>query len=486
MKAFYITTAIPYLNAPPHLGHAEDYILSDVCARYQRLLGKQVRFQVGTDEHGGKIQKKAKEQNVDVKLFVDKNADFFRDFIKKLGVEYTDFIRTTDEIHTESVKKIWKKLKDHIYKHTYEGWYCEGCERFVTDKEYEENNGVCPDHKAPYQRLSEENYYFKLSDFKEQIRKAIETDRIKILPDFRKKETLKLLEDSRDVSISRPIEHLQWGIPVPDDEKQVMYVWIDALSNYITVLGYPDKDVSDFWPADVQVVGKDILRFHAILWPAILLGLGLELPKTILSHGFILANGQKMSKSIGNVVDPIEVLNKYGLDAFRYYFTRYIDTFADSDFTWEKYENAYKNELANDFGNLVQRLSSLCQKNAVTSEILAKNYAKLTFDSSTKEISGLTFDKTFTDYMDNYEFTNAIEYAWEKIQDVNKRIEETKPWVVAKENPEEAKKLLTSLVEDLLIANHHLKPFLPITEVVENIFMKEIVEPPVTPLFPKD
>lgn len=479
----YVTTAIPYVNGVPHLGHAEDYLLADIYSRYRKMRGDDVKFQAGTDEHGNKIEKKAAELGKDVKIYVDENSEKFKEFIKKLGVEYTDFIRTTDESHEQLVQKIWQKLDSHIYKSEYKGWYCEGCERFVTDNEYKENNGVCPDHQKPYEHLSESNYYFKVSDFKDEIKSKIESNKLKILPEFRKNEILKLLADTPDVSISRPTAHLKWGVKVPGDDEQVMYVWMDALSNYITVLGYPDKDISDFWPASVQVVGKDILRFHAILWPAMLLGLGLPLPKVLLCHGFILANGQKMSKSIGNVVDPIEVLEKHGLDAFRYYFSRHIDTFADSDFTCEKYENAYNNELANDYGNLVQRLSNLCKKNEITRGFLEKRKVledgafKNTWDSD---------DAEYTRLMDNFEFSKGIEYAWEKIQAVNKRIEDTKPWSVAKENPEEAKILLASLVGDLLNANEMLKPFLPAAKTVEDIFTSEKIEPPKTPLFPKE
>lgn len=476
----YITTAIPYVNGAPHLGHAEDYLLADIYAKYRLMQGDTVRFQVGTDEHGNKIEKKAAELNKKTSDYVDENSAKFQTFIHKLGVHYTDFIRTTNADHVRRVQAIWKKLKDHIYSSEYEGWYCDGCERFITDTEYKENNGICPDHQKPYEHLVESNYYYRIADFKTEILAKIESDELKILPEFRKQEIIKLLESAPDVSISRPSAHLKWGVPVPNDTNQVMYVWMDALSNYITVLGYPDQDISDFWPANVQVVGKDILRFHAILWPAMLLGLGLPLPKTLLCHGFILSNGQKMSKSIGNVVDPNEVIERHGLDAFRYYFTRHIDTFNDSDFTWEKYDNAYSNELANDYGNLVQRLATLCQKNQLTAAEL--NEAGVLKDGCFEK----QFDESYTDLMNRFEFTNGIEYAWSKIQAINKRIEETKPWAVAKEDPVTAKKLLAELIADLLAANHLLKPFLPITKTVEEIFTAEKIAAPETPLFPKE
>lgn len=471
MEKIYITTAIPYMNAAPHVGHAMDYCLADVCARYQKMLGNEVRFQAGTDEHGNKIFQKAKELNIPVEEYVDRNAAKFQDFIKRLGVEYTDFIRTTDLEHEKRAQEIWEKIKEHIYLAKYKGWYCTGCERYITDKEYTENGGICPDHQKPYEKLEEENYYLRISDFKEQIREAIESKKMLILPEFREKEILKLLEDSPDVSISRPKSQLTWGVPVPDDENQVMYVWVDALANYITVLGYPDKDISDWWPAYAQFVGKDILRFHAIIWPAMLLALGLELPKTLVSHGMVLSNGQKMSKSIGNVVDPIEVLDKYGTEAFRYFFLRHIDTFADSDFTWEKYDDAYNNELANDLGNLVQRLATLCKKN--------------NFELDTKP--EITLPEEYTRYMDNFEFSKAFDYAWDKVQAINRQIDEDKPWSLAKQG--EIEKLHTVLnveVMALLEAAKLLTPFLPETAGKIMQIFSGTIEPPKEPLFPKN
>ena len=470
MTQKYITTAIPYVNGVPHIGHAMDYCLADVCARYYKLLGDEVKMQAGADEHGGKIFQKAKELGVPVQEYVDANARKFQDFISKLDVSYSDYVRTSDAAHQKRVQEIWLKLKDHIYLEKYEGWYCTGCERFITQKEYDENNGVCPDHQKPYEKLKEENYYFKISDFKEKIRNAIINDEMRILPEFRKKEILKLLEDSPDVSISRPKSQLTWGVPVPDDDNQTMYVWLDALSNYITVLGYPETDISVWWPAAAQFVGKDILRFHAIIWPAMLLGLGLPLPKNIVSHGMVLADGQKMSKSIGNVVDPVELIDRYGVDAFRYFFLKHVDTFADADFTWEKFNNAYNNELANDFGNLVQRLSVMMSKNKV------------------KMISVTTEMPTeYKKLMDEFRFSDAFAWVWEKVQKINKRIDDEKPWMLAKNG--EVDKLsdcLQSLAADLVECNFLLSPFLPgATKKVEQIFTSGEITPPAQHLFPK-
>jgi methionyl-tRNA synthetase len=470
MKNIYITTAIPYVNGTPHIGHAMDYCLADVCARYHRMLGDNVRFQAGTDEHGNKIDLKARELGIPVQEYVDNNAKRFQEFIGRLGVEYTDFVRTTDDAHVRRVQEIWQKLSGHIYKASYEGWYCTGCERYVTEKECEENYGVCPDHQKPYERLSEENYYFRIADFKEKIRQAILSNAMLILRDYRRTEMLKLLDESPDVSISRPVSQLKWGVPVPGDESQVMYVWLDALANYITVLGYPDSDISDWWPASAEFVGKDILRFHAIIWPAMLLGLSLPLPRTLVSHGFILANGQKMSKSVGNVVDPVEVLDKYGLDAFRYYFLRHVDTFSDGDFTWEKYDTAYANELANDLGNLVQRLATLASKNDIK---LGK-----------RAPSELPIE--YRELMDAYEYARAFDFAWDKVQKINRDIDEAKPWSLAKNGEvEKLQECMTGLICDLLDANEMLTPFLPTAcEKIRAIFADPIV-PPETPLFPK-
>ena len=469
MKESYITTAIPYVNGNPHLGHAMDYLLADTLRRYMMSQGQKVRFQAGTDEHGNKIFKKAAEAGISTQEFTDQNSKKFQDFIASLGVEYTDFIRTTNPDHERRCQEIWRRLKDHIYKDSYEGWYCEGCEAFVTDKEHDENSGICPDHKKPYVKLSEENYYLRIADYKDRIREAIETDALRITPAFRKKEFLNLLADMPDVSISRPKSQVSWGVPVPDDDDQVMYVWIDALANYITVLGYPDEDISTDWPAHTQVVGKDILRFHAGIWPTILLGLGLPLPKNLLVHGFITVNGEKMSKSIGNVIAPEEILSKHGLDPFRYYFLRHAPTTDDVDFTWEKYEASY-NELANDLGNLVQRLATLCKKNEI---------------ASLKPLA-VDLDDEFKKHMDAYAFNVAFDYAWSKVQDLNRQIDAAKPWELAKTDPAKAKSVLKDIASQLLAASQMLEIFIPTTaKKIQDVFTAAQILPPSTPLFPR-
>jgi methionyl-tRNA synthetase len=419
-KKLYITTAIPYVNGTPHIGNAMDYLLADIWARYQKQNGHEVRFQVGTDEHGNKIAIKATEAGMDPKSYTDSTYVNFEKLMKKVGASYTDFIRTTDEHHIKAIQYIWTKLQPYIYKGTYEGWYCIGCEAFVSDKEATANNGVCPDHNQPYQRLSEENYYLKTSAFTDQVRQALTNDDMKIIPEFRKKEFLELMKDGlQDVSISRPKKNLSWGVPVPNDPNQVMYVWLDALANYITVLGYPDNSTwQEYWPADVQIVGKDILRFHAGLWPAMLLGLGLPLPKKLLVHGHINVGGAKMSKTVGNVVDPNQVIDDYGLDAFRYFFSRHIPTLDDGDFTWEKFENAYNTELANDLGNLVKRVSGM----------ITKYQAGVIGETPQGEHDMSAYHEA----IDALEFNRAMDEVWLMVRSLNQYIENVKPWEIAK------------------------------------------------------
>ncbi len=479
-KKLFITTAIPYVNGAPHIGHAMDYLLADIWTRYQQQNGKEVRFSVGTDEHGNKIAAKAAEANLDPKTYADQTYIKFENLMKKLGTSYTDFVRTTDQRHMAAVQYIWQKLQPYIYKGKYEGWYCSGCEGFVTDKEAGANNGICPDHKKPYQRISEENYYLKTSAFGEQIIKALNDGQIKVYPKFRKKEFLEMVKDGlQDVSVSRPIKSLSWGTPVPNDPTQVMYVWFDALSNYITVLGYPDQDGwQPYWPAEVQVMGKDILRFHLGIWPAILLGLGLELPKKLLVHGWVNIGGSKQSKSLGNGVDPIEVIDQYGLDAFRYYFSRHIPTLDDGDFTWEKFETAYNTELANDLGNLSQRLAGM----------ISRYQAGVIGDIPNKEHDTDAYHQA----MDNFEFDKAMDEIWSKIRSLNQYIENVKPWEIAKgigkdnEAAPHLAEVLGYAVSALLQISDLLVPFLPDSaQKIKNIFATGVIVPASGLLFPR-
>lgn len=479
-KKAYVTTAIPYVNAAPHVGSALDYLLADIWARYQKQTGEEVRFQVGTDEHGNKIASKALAAGLEPKAYVDQTYLAFKDLMTKIGTSYTDFVRTTDEHHVLAVQEIWRRLKPYIYKNTYEGWYCEGCEAFVSDQDAAANNGVCPDHNAPYKRLSEQNYFFKASTFSDQVREAVESDRIRIVPEFRKREFLELMKDGlQDVSISRPRKSLSWGIVVPDDDTQVMYVWLDALSNYITTLGYPDDpSYQEYWPADLQVVGKDILRFHAGLWPAILLGLDLPLPKCLLVHGHINVGGVKMSKSIGNVVDPNEIIDNYGVDAFRYYFARHIPSQEDGDFTWQKFEDAYNNELANDLGNLVQRVAGMVTRYqaGVIGDLLPDKHDMGAYNEAMCE---LNFDKAFDE-------------VWAMVRSLNRYIDNVKPWEIAsqigKETDAEAhlSEVLVYASSALVQIGRLLVPFLPDTsQKIIDTFASGSIKPIEGVLFPK-
>jgi len=480
-KNLSIATAIPYVNGPPHIGHAMDYLLADIWTRYQKQNGHEVRFQVGTDEHGNKISAKAAENNLAPQEFADRMVVLYKNFIAKVGAEYTDFVRTTDEHHVAAVQYIWQQLKPCIYKGTYSGWYCMGHEAFFTDLEVQATNGICPDHQTPYQQVSEENYFFKTSAFTDQIRQALNDNVMQIVPEFRKNEFLDLIKDGlADVSISRPKKSLTWGIPVPDDPEQIMYVWLDALANYITVIGYPDRpaEYQTFWPADVQVIGKDILRFHAGIWPAMLLGIGLQLPKKLLVHGFVNIGGAKISKTVGNVIDPNEIIDQYGLDAFRYFFSRHIPTLDDGDFTWEKFENAYNGELGNDLGNLIQRVSGMITR--YQSGVIGES------EQTEHDMSA------YHEAMENLEFNKAIDEVWTMVRSLNQYIDNVKPWEIAKQIGKDAEaeahlsEVLAHCAGALVQIGDLLYPFLPATaKAIHTTFETGVVQPLEPVLFPK-
>lgn len=452
-----------------------EFIYADALARYHRQHGSQVLFSTGTDEHGSKIAEKAAEAGVEPKAFAEANAQTFIKLLKDFKITNDRFVRTTDPAHEERAQIIWKNLQNHIYKNKYVGLYCVGCEEYVTETVAKENSGVCPIHRRPYERLEEENYFFALSTFTAQIKEAIQAGTFRVVPDTRKHEILNVLEGGLDdISISRPVDKLSWGVPVPGDKTQIMYVWFDALLNYLTVLGYPEhEDFKTYWPASVQIIGKDILRFHAAIWPGILLGLGLPLPKDLYVHGFVNVNGQKMSKSLGNVVAPYEIVDKYGLDAFRYYFLRHIPSHSDGDFSWERIESVYNSELANELGNAVSRVAAMVVKYQ---------------DSVIGDIPAAEHDiHEYTTAVEQYRFDRALEEVWEQVRGLNQYIDTAKPWVIAKEgDAAHLREVLAYMVSCLLEIAELLVPFLPDTAAkIKYVFEEGIIKPLDTPLFPK-
>ena len=420
-EKYYITTSIPYVNGEPHIGHGLELVYGDVLARYNREYKKTVLYTCGTDEHGGKIAEKAIELKMTPKEFSDKNSDKFRELGKTLNLSNDRFIRTTDTAHEQRAQIVWKNLSKHIYKGKYSGWYCTGDEAYFPEDVVKHNKGICPAHNRPYEKLEEENYFFKLGAFTAQIKQAIDTDAFRIVPNSRKKEILSVINSGlQDISISRPKDKISWGIAVPGDDNQVMYVWFEALMNYITVIGYPEHaDFNKYWPADVQIIGKDILRFHAAIWPGMLLGLGLPLPKALYVHGFINVDSQKMSKTLGNVIAPKDVTAKYSSDVFRYFFMRHIPSYEDGDFTWERIETAYNNELADQLGNAVSRTAAMITKyqDGLIGEIREPNHDIASYQ---KAIADFRFDK-------------ALDIVWEQVKGLNQYIDDTKPWVIAKD-----------------------------------------------------
>ncbi len=449
--------------------------MSDVLARAARQRGTPTIFSTGTDEHGSKVAEKAAELKVEPKAFTDQVSAKFKEVLSLLNISNDRFIRTTDPAHEQRAQIIWKNLSADIYKGKYSGLYCTGCEAFVTEAVAKENKGVCPHHNQPYQKIEEENYFFKLSKYAPQIQQAIETDSFKIYPDTRKHEILQVIKKGlEDISISRPKQSISWGIPVPGDETQVMYVWFEALMNYLTVLGYPEnKDFKDYWPANVQVIGKDILRFHAAIWPGMLLALKLPLPELLFVHGFVNVEGKKMSKSLGNVIAPAEVAKRYGTDAFRYYFLRHIPSYNDGDFSWKKLDAAYNNELADELGNTVQRTAAMVTQyqNGIIGEIPPPEHDVSSYQEA---LAVCHFDK-------------ALDEVWQQIRGLNQYIDEQKPWLVAKSHDEEhLKEVLAYQVSSLLEIGELLEPFLPDTaSKIKAIFSTGVIRPTKGTLFPK-
>lgn len=472
---YFVTTSIPYVNGEPHIGFAMELLQADVLARAARQQGKPVIFSTGTDEHGGKIEEKAKEQGISPKEYADKMSQPFRDLAGLLNISNDRFIRTTDAGHEQRAQIIWKNLEKDIYKGKYVGWYCVGHEEYFTEAVVKENNGVCPAHNRAYEKLEEENYFFKLSAYAPQIEKAITDGSFRIVPASRKHEILHVIKEGlADVSISRPKDKITWGIPVPGDKDQVMYVWVEALMNYITVLGYPEhEDFKQFWPANVQVIGKDINRFHAAIWPGMLLALGLPLAKTLFVHGFITVEGQKMSKTLGNVINPKDLIEEFGVDPVRYYFLRHVSSYEDGDYSRDRFLFAYNNELANELGNAVQRTAAMITQyqGGVIGNIPEAGHDVAQY---WKAVEDCRFDR-------------AMDEVWEQVRGLNQYIDEEKPWQLNKAgDTEHLKEVLAYQVGCLLEIAELLTPFLPGTaEKMKSIFASGVVKPIEGTLFPR-
>ncbi len=462
-KKFYITTPIYYPSASPHIGHLYTTVACDAIARFKRMQGCDVMFLTGTDEHGQKIEQKAKEANVTPKQYVDEIAEKFRRLWKYVNVDYDRFIRTTDDYHEESVKKIYKTLLDkgYLYKSEYKGKYCTPCESFWTESQLD-SEGKCPECHRDVKEATEEAYFFKLSAFSERLEKLLtETDYVQ--PEWRAKELVNnfIKPGLEDVCVSRT--SFSWGVRLPFDEKHIAYVWIDALSNYITALGYENgkyDDFKDFWPADVHMVAKDIMRFHALIWPAMLMALDLPLPKKLSVHGYINFNGVKMSKSIGNVVDPFVLGERYGVDAIRYHILREMPFGSDSDYSNEIMINRINSDLANDLGNLVSRTVAMAVK--YFDGTLPSEREEGEFDADLKAMAE-SLAPAVEKYIDETKLSPALTEIMAVVSRANKYIDKTAPWILAKDPAKSARlaSVLYNLLDTIRICSALLLPFMP-------------------------
>jgi len=461
-KKFYFTTAIDYSNDVIHIGHAYQKVVADVIVRYHRLLGREVFFLTGVDEHGAKVQRAAEDNNLDPKIFVDRISTENQKQLTALGVAPDRFIRTTDKDHIKTVQNFWLKVKERgdIYLADFEGWYCEGCEEYKTEGDLVD--GRCPYHpEMKIKRLQEKNYFFRWSKYENFLKKYINAHRDFIQPESCRAEMLSFLgQGLNDISISR--QNVSWGIPVPGDSQQTIYVWFDALINYLT--GAPQG----FWPADLHLLGKDNARWHALLWPAMLKSAGYTLPKTVYSHGFLSLNGQKISKSLGNIIRPQELVDKFTTDGGRYLLVGCKNLADDGDISWQKMTNTYNADLANGLGNLVARLSKLCQ------------LSKLKFVIKVPDFSQVAVGE-YRQKMEDYHLNEALGFIWEKIKAIDRYLNQKKPWEIKDKTllRDNLRKAVTRVLEIAVL----LTPFFPQTsEKIKKIFTGRGVIP-CSPLF---
>ncbi len=459
-KPFYITTTLPYVNADPHIGFAFEIVEADIVARWKRLQGREVFFTTGTDEHGQKIFQKAQEEGKEVGAYVDHFAGQFSKLKEGLNLSYDAFIRTTNPAHVEAAQELWKRCAEagDIYKKKYKGLYCVGDEAFI--KESDLIDGRCPNHPTMVPvEIEEENYFFKLSAYQEKLLAYLSNENV-ALPSWRREEAVNFVSQGlEDFSISREKARMSWGVPVPGDDTQVMYVWFDALANYISTLGWPSEggNFKKFW-ADgevVQLAGKDQVRFQSVMWQAMLMSANIKNTDQVVYHGFITSGGHKMSKSLGNVIDPYELVAEFGIDATRYLLARHISPFDDSDVTLERFSELYNGNLANGLGNLVSRIMQLAQTNL-------EGPAALDFPGYPKE---------FSDALDAYKVNEACDYIFRRVQALDQHITQTEPFKVVKTDPEKGKELIKNMVKELAAIDLMLEPIIPETskKIIEAI-----------------
>ncbi len=480
-EKFYITSSIAYANSGPHIGYAYELILADFIARYKRERGLNTFFLTGTDEHGDKIIRSAQKAGVGPQAFVDGNVLKFKDLCKKINISNDFFIRTSDKKnHWVGAQAFWVKLlsSGDIYKGLYKGLYCVGCEAFVTEKDLVDGN--CPNHDTPPEEIEEENYFFKLSKYAEEVKSKIISNEFEIIPHTRKKEILALFDTGiNDISISRPEGSILWGVPVPNEKGQMMYVWFEALINYISALGFGRKDNENFktfWPVDVHVIGKDILRFHSAIWPAMLLSAQIELPKKLFVHGFITSGGKKMSKTLGNVIDTNDIVSKFGSEALRYYFAREISPFEDGDFTEERFTEVYNANLANGLGNLVSRTLKMSEQyfdgnisRSLTVDIPLKR--ELQTISDTKDIEGFSIPYTIANdilpnyykNMDSFEINKASDGIWELVGLLDGYIADYEPFKLVKKDKQSTENIIWNVLYGLHYISEMLISIMPET-----------------------